>query len=159
MATDQEQLSCLSTFNSVDDKVHDMVSSHSLLDLVKVADSFSIEREREIFAAPSSKVGFPLRLGVTTIGLVPPQVIPLLKDYPSVFVFHSSWIALHNSLISDIDVCSQAVETVMRAWKSDKRFPCLTGWREEAYDVFGVRSSEDPKKEVIMKIERSAAGL
>ncbi|XP_026667496.1 uncharacterized protein YJR142W isoform X1 [Ceratina calcarata] len=87
------------------------------------------------------------------IGLVRPDVIKELLNYPQVFQVHPEYVQL-NPAFRDYAERSARVEEVLREWKAGEKFITLRGWREECYEV-RAQFNTPP----LFKMDRSATCL
>lgn len=87
------------------------------------------------------------------IGLVRPDVIRELVNYPQVFQVHPEYVQL-NPAFRDYAERSARVEEVLREWKAGEKFITLRGWREECYEV-RAQFNTPP----LFKMDRSATCL
>ncbi|XP_067832263.1 uncharacterized protein [Heptranchias perlo] len=98
----------------------------------------------------------PLYVAGQEVGLVLPRVIPHLTRYPEIFQVtdrEQGRVEL-SSRLSSYEQRSCAIQRVLEEWRDQRLFDCLSGWRDEKYDVM-ARFSDDP----LLNMERSATSL
>ncbi|XP_058798534.1 uncharacterized protein LOC131668418 [Phymastichus coffea] len=87
------------------------------------------------------------------IGLVRPDVMKELLNYPQVFQVYPEYVQL-NPAFRDYAERSAKVDEVLREWRCGGKFIALRGWREEYYDV-RAQFNTPP----LFKMDRSATSL
>lgn len=87
------------------------------------------------------------------VGLVRPDVMKELLNYPQVFQVQPEYVQL-NPAFRDYAERSERVDQVLREWKAGGKFITLRGWREEYYDV-RTQFNTPP----LFKMDRSATCL
>lgn len=97
---------------------------------------------------------FRFEIDGTQVGWIPPHVASLLTRYPDVFSPpHGGAVSLHHRLDS-AGKRSEAVDAVLTSWRGEGSLSCLTGWRDEKYNV--RQKFSDPP---LMWMERAATSL
>ncbi|KAI8824442.1 uncharacterized protein EV422DRAFT_320762 [Fimicolochytrium jonesii] len=131
---------------------------HSLLDLVRRANGFSLATEEDIiYPTRAERVGWSLQATDNVIiGYIQPEVRRHLSAHPEVFEVQEHCVRIHSSLTT-ADARTEAVERVLLEFRNESSrdhplFGCLHGWRNERYDVHNGKG-------VYMRVERAAAGL
>ncbi|CAK9827668.1 Nudix hydrolase 20, chloroplastic [Anthophora retusa] len=87
------------------------------------------------------------------VGLVRPDVMKELLNYPQVFQVHPEYVQL-NPAFRDYAERSAKVEEVLREWRAGGKFVTLRGWREECYEI-RAQFNTPP----LFKMDRSATCL
>ncbi|KAJ3329949.1 hypothetical protein HDU76_006780 [Blyttiomyces sp. JEL0837] len=129
-----------------------MPSKLSWVEFIGSVNTFTHERERQMFSKPSAESGKPLYISDVLVGVVPPMVLPHVESHPDVFEVRDSSVRINASLDNEA-IRTEKVEGVLKSWKERGIFGCLKGWRAERYAVWGQGG------DVLMKVERSGAGL
>ncbi|KAG5458297.1 MAG: hypothetical protein BJ554DRAFT_1501, partial [Olpidium bornovanus] len=111
----------------------------SLLYIVRLADSFPQELERQILVSPSEDRGLPLRVGErdTLVGFVSPRVLEDVKGHPATFEVRPDAVRFAAGLDTP-ELRTAAVDAFFRQLRSKDKYPCLKGWRDEVYAVYGA---------------------
>ncbi len=127
------------------------MTAQSFLSVVESANSFSLEQERQVLANPGPTVGLPLYIKGTLVGLIPPVSVPHIAKFPDVFVYSATAVHVHD-FFETLDARSEAVAKVLAELRAQAVFPCLEGWRNEEYPIFG-------RQGILLRVERSAVGV
>ncbi|ODM95963.1 Nudix hydrolase 24, chloroplastic [Orchesella cincta] len=95
----------------------------------------------------------PLIIEDFQVGLITPEVMRQLQEFPDVFVCSEASVQLHPSL-NDYKTRSTAVEQVLNQLRKNDVFITLRGWRDECYEV-----RADISEPSLMRMERAATCL
>lgn len=88
------------------------------------------------------------------VGLIRPDVIKFLTQYPEVFTVTTDCVEL-NPAFRDYEERTNKVDTVLRELRKDRGIIALKGWRDECYEV---RASEFSSRK-LLKMDRCATCL
>uniref|UniRef100_UPI00398E9798 thiamin pyrophosphokinase 2 n=1 Tax=Pristiophorus japonicus TaxID=55135 RepID=UPI00398E9798 len=121
--------------------------AEGILQLLSKMNSFHMQGSSKALCKPFYVAG-------QQVGVVQPQLFPHLSKYPGVFQLAPSGHVELGSQLSSYEQRSAALERVLADWREQKLFRCLSGWRDEKYEVM-PRFCDTP----LMNMERSATSL
>ncbi|KAI9023904.1 NUDIX hydrolase domain-like protein, partial [Hyaloraphidium curvatum] len=139
----------------------------TLLELVAACDSF------DPADAVQKRTAFPFHVAGCHVGFVPDFVVPALMELAESseetefsFIYAIPDDPSSSPYMEAVELDpegtmgflrrTKAMDALLRHWRATDAFPCLRGWREERYPVYG-----DPSlaRNMVMTIERSGAEL
>lgn len=113
-----------------------------------------VDRCNNFLLPGSSKQNcIPFCIGDRQVGIIRPNVLPHLQEYPEIFIISPSCVTLSDDFKTPKERSDQ-IHNVLTELRKQKVLVTLNGWRNERFDI---RSTSNEK--ALMEVERSGVCL